>query len=69
MSGKKTVAKVLLLILSAFLLAPFAGHTQEVEAKVVRVGWYESSFNTMDDRGFRSGYAYEYQLKLAAYNG
>jgi diguanylate cyclase (GGDEF)-like protein len=33
------------------------------------VGWYESSFNRTDDAGRRSGYAYEYQMKLAAYTG
>ena len=39
------------------------------ERKTVRVGWYESSFNTKDDAGRRSGYAYEYQMKIAAYTG
>ena len=37
--------------------------------KLVRVGWYESSFNRTDSFGRRSGYAYEYQIKLAAYTG
>lgn len=41
----------------------------EETAKTVRVGWYESSFNTMDQSRRRSGYAYEYQLKVAAYTG
>ena len=27
--------------------------------KVVRVGWYESAFNSTDRFGRRSGYAYE----------
>ena len=35
----------------------------------VRVGWYDSSFNSMDASGRRSGYAYEYQLKVASYAG
>lgn len=39
------------------------------ERKVVRVGWYESTFNTTDPIGRRTGYGYEYQQKLAAYNG
>ena len=39
------------------------------EEKVVRVGWYESAFNTTDKNGRRSGYAYEYQMKIAAYTG
>lgn len=37
--------------------------------KTVRVGWYESPFNSTDQSGRRSGYAYEYQLKIAAYSG
>ena len=39
------------------------------EGKVIRVGWYESAFNRTDSFGRRSGYAYEYQMKLAAYTG
>ena len=41
----------------------------ETEKKTVRVGWYDSSFNTVDPAGHRSGYGYEYQLKVAAYAG
>ncbi len=37
--------------------------------KVVRVGWYESAYNNTDRFGHRSGYAYEYQQKIAAYTG
>ena len=37
--------------------------------KVVRVGWYESAYNSTDRFGRRSGYAYEYQQKIAAYTG
>ena len=38
-------------------------------AKTVRVGWYDSSYNTVDSSGRRTGYAYEYQLKIASYTG
>lgn len=37
--------------------------------RTVRVGWYESPFNSTDQFGRRSGYAYEYQRKIAAYTG
>lgn len=37
--------------------------------ETVRVGWYESSFNKKDENGRRSGYAYEYERKIAAYTG
>ena len=69
LSRKRTAVIALLMVLISFILVPFTGSAQEDEAKVVRVGWYESSYNTIDDMGFRSGYAYEYQLKLSAYNG
>ncbi len=39
------------------------------EGKTVRVGWYDSHFNFLDQFGRRSGYAYEYQQKIAAYTG
>ncbi len=48
--------------------ASFAGATEK-EQKLVRVGWYESAFNSTDSFGRRSGYAYEYQMKVAAYTG
>ena len=36
---------------------------------IIRVGWYESPFNSTDPLGRRSGYAYDYQQKIAAYSG
>lgn len=41
----------------------------ESTSRTVRIGWYESPFNMTDEYGRRSGYAYEYQLKVAAYTG
>ena len=37
--------------------------------KTVRAGWYESPFCSTDTKGRRSGYAYEYQMKISAYSG
>ena len=59
---------LLTLALIAACLLPPTAHAQDSE-KTVRVGWYDSTFNTMDQTGHRSGYAYEYQLKLSAYAG
>ena len=57
-----------LLMCLAFLMAALpVGGAALAESKVVRVGWYESSFNRTDEFGRRSGYAYEYQMKIAAY--
>lgn len=68
---RKTRAALILLCL--VLLAPFFALTparaEEPAGKVVRVGWYESPFNTIDSNGRRSGYAYDYQQKIAAYTG
>ena len=50
------------------LIPPFVVHAKD-PSKVVRVGWYESSFNTTDEYGRRSGYGYEYQMKVASYSG
>ena len=54
---------VVCLTLAAFSSSAFA------ENKVVRVGWYDSPFNFTDKFGRRSGYAYDYQQKIAAYTG
>ncbi|MBR5110569.1 MAG: transporter substrate-binding domain-containing protein [Clostridia bacterium] len=35
----------------------------------MRVGWFESPFNRIDQFGRRTGYAYEYQQIIAAYTG
>ncbi len=51
------------------IFMPAKACAQEPEQKTVRVGWYDSTYNTVDEYGRRSGYAYEYQLKLSAYNG
>lgn len=65
---KRKRAAVLCLLLIFALLLPFTAPAQEGKT-AVRVGWYESSFNTTDPYGRRSGYAYEYQMKVASYSG
>lgn len=57
------------LVLAAALIPPAPAFAKESEEKVVRVGWYVSPFNMSDKFGRRSGYAYEYQQKIAAYTG
>ena len=65
----KIIAALLaaLLVSAAFAL-PIRAHAQDA-GKIVRVGWYESPFNHTDELDRRSGYAYDYQQKLAAYTG
>ena len=57
------------LLCLALLLSVLPAAATGDGTKIVRVGWYESSFNMMDSLGRRSGYAYEYQMKIAAYTG
>lgn len=57
-----------LMIVLSFLMQCSAV-AQDANRKTVRVGWYESTYNITDESGRRSGYAYEYQMKLSSYNG
>ena len=59
---------LLCLVMAAVILSPITAQAQENE-KTVRVGWYDSSYNTIDQNGRRTGYAYEYQQKIASYAG
>lgn len=74
MTAKRTLRTRVLQAVSVFMclllltLIP-AGAPADSGQKTVRVGWYESSFNRTDDAGHRFGYAYEYQMKIAAYAG
>lgn len=65
---RQIVGIILLITAVAAMLMTSAVHSEK-QSKNVRVGWYESPFNTTDNNGRRSGYAYEYQLKLASYAG
>ena len=72
--AQKLVRRILLfatplLILLISLVATQTAYAHSTSNKVVRVGWYDSSYNTTDKLGRRSGYAYEYQLKIASYTG
>lgn len=61
--------RLLLFLIPAFILLIPASAGAREKGKTVRVGWYDSTFNTIDESGRRTGYAYEYQLKVAAYTG
>lgn len=62
----RLAAIVVLLVMAMACALPLAAHAEE-PVKTVRVGWYESPFNSTDQFGRRSGYAYDYQEKIAAY--
>ncbi len=69
--GRLSVLAALMLcaVITIGLFLPFEASAQDPEHKVVRVGWYESPFCHMESNGRRSGYAYEYQQKIAGYVG
>lgn len=60
-------ALFVILLPAVFLL--LADAVAEEPSKVVRVGWFDSSYNNIDGSGRRTGYSYEYQQKIAAYTG
>ena len=65
----KTLATVLIsIVIICISVSPIATLAAE-KKETVRVGWYESPFNITDEYGRRSGYAYDYQKKIAAYTG
>lgn len=39
------------------------------EGEIVRIGWFDSPFYYYDEAGRCTGYAYDYQEKIAAYTG
>ncbi len=67
----KKVFKTLYIIIFIPLLCLFFLNNNIVKANdnVVRVGWFESTYNQTDSLGRKSGYSYEYQQKLAIYTG
>ena len=73
MKKRKTNIKkygcVLLCLILAVLMLQVSASAEESESKVVRVGWYEGTYNMTDQNGERSGYSYEYQQTVAAYTG
>ena len=67
--AKRLTAFMLSFAMLALLTLPLTAYAAKDRGKVVRVGWYESPFNTTDASGQRDGYAYVYQQKIAAYTG
>ena len=64
----RRAVSLLICLFLGIMMIPHIAHARE-DGKVVRVGWYESPFNMTDSFGRRSGFAYDYQQKIAAYSG
>ena len=63
------ITTLLLAALIANLMLPMAASAAQDDNKVVRVGWFDSSFCYYDQFGRRCGVDYEYQQKISAYTG
>ena len=66
---KKWVSLCLCLIVLLAIHTSFPASAQQPDHKVVRVGWFDSSFCYWDQFGRRKGIDYEYQQKISAYTG
>ena len=67
--GKRLLQLILCLFVIEACIVQISAEAEQNSEKTVRVGWYDSAFFTIDQFGRRSGYAYEYQQKIAAYAG
>ena len=65
----RMIVFILLFAVLINILMPSYVFAEEEKGKVVRVGWYESSFCYYDSFGRRCGIDYEYQQKISAYTG
>ena len=65
----KLVSLCFCLIVLLAIITPFPVSAQGQDRKVVRVGWYDSSFCYWDEFGRRCGIDVEYQEKISAYTG
>lgn len=65
----KRTSSIVLCLMILLSMVPFTAYGQKSEQKVVRVGWYESTYCYRDQFGERRGVAYEYQRRIAAHTG
>lgn len=60
---------IICFVMAFVLMKPLFLQAQTREYQKVRVGWYESNYCYTDKFGRKTGLAYEYQCKVAAYAG
>lgn len=63
--GRGLVCLALILV----MLLPGTVSAAESTGKVVRIGVFEETYNTVNEDGERNGYGYEYLQKIAGYTG
>ena len=67
---KRVKQLIIIIIVTLFvvnLAIPIYANEKQKETKVVKVGWYESTYCYRDKFGRRSGIAYEYKQRIAAH--
>ncbi len=64
---KNMLMILLCVIIGIGCVQPATVNAVDSGQKKVRVGWFESPFNITGVNDIRSGYAYEYQMKVAGY--
>ena len=60
---------ILLCLVLYITVLPFSVSAEETKNRIVRVGWYEGTYNTTGSDGKKRGYSYEYQQAVAAHTG
>ena len=60
---------ILLCLVLYITVLPFSVSAEETKNRIVRVGWYEGTYNTTEPYGKKRGYSYEYQQAVAAHTG
>ncbi len=71
MKYKRILCLILILFFSVCILKEdsFLSKVSADDHKIVRVGWHEPPHYIKDENGRKSGYSYEYQMRIAAYTG
>ena len=69
MHFKKIMSAFLSLLILVYTVVPLLAAAEKNDQKVVRVGWFDSSFCYYDEFGRRCGIDYEYHQKISAYTG
>ena len=60
---------ILLCLVLYITVLPFSISAEETKNRIVRVGWYEGTYNTTGSDDKKRGYSYEYQQAVAAHTG
>ena len=56
-------------IITCLIALPVSTFAKENSDNVIRVGSFEETYNTVNEKGERSGYGYEYLQDIAGYAG